>query len=159
MVSTFRNEWTFRAGKGFFFVILAIMAVSAQASPSTFQFDIICNNHGRKVIDHEADMNQSPGDNAPWVWHDSFRYAIDLKSKRYRGLEWVDQSPVKIARVTKTRLWFSEDQNGFERYNLISNRYYARGHGETFLIHTVTGRCRRADYSGMVAKPRPVPRR
>jgi hypothetical protein len=136
--------------------LMATVAVSAQAAQSGFQFDLICQVHGRKVIDYAADLNQSEGDNGPWDWHDRFRYAIDLKSQRYRGLDWVNQAPEKIVRVTKARFWLSEDKDGFERYNLNTNRYYARAHGATFIIHIATGTCRRAPFSGFPVLPRTV---
>jgi hypothetical protein len=54
----------------------------------------------------------------------------------------------QFARATKSRFWFTEDADGFERFNLRTNRFYGRGKVGNWLISIETSHCRRAKFSG-----------
>ena len=140
-------------------LLLSIMTISAptEANQSSLKFDIICKTHARLVVDYSADLNQPPGYLGPSRWDSVSRYSIDLFRGRYSNLD--SKQPVigKFARKAEPRLWFSEDLEGFERYNLKSNRYYGRRKVGNWLIQIETGRCQRAPFSGFVPNTRVGP--
>jgi hypothetical protein len=143
-----RSTGIAKATKGLFVAILATMAVSAQASQRKFQFDIICPIRGRLIVDNDADLNKEPGHLGPAEWSRTSRYAIDLRRGRYLDVGGKEAIVEQFARATKSRFWFTEDADGFERFNLRTNRFYGRGKVGNWLISIETSHCRRAKFSG-----------
>ncbi len=110
--------------------------------------------HGRLIVDYSKDLNQPVGYMGPARWQSKFRYAIDLKRRLFFDLGWQNAKPMKFVQQTNARIWFSKNDQGFERYSLKSDQFYSRNEVGNWLIEIVTGKCRRAPFSGIPALER-----
>jgi hypothetical protein len=127
-------------------IMLQSSALASTATP--MRFDLICAIRGHTYVKFAADRMQEPGYLGPPKWAFTTHYVIDLKRRLYWATDWVDVGLGRLQSVGPIRVYLTKSEGYFQRINLKTNQYYARGEGEGFVSEVSTGRCHRAPFSG-----------
>jgi hypothetical protein len=114
-------------------------------------FDVFCSMHERTVRAYNPERVGYVSYSGPPHFSFTSRISINLKHGLFREHSWPQNNAERIHTSGKRSIMLSEDSEGFERYNLRTNRYYSRHVASAYKDLVITGRCRRMGYSGIAA--------